>query len=232
MKVEAMLRQIENGRTDLVHVLLASTEVRSVCEKHGTELLRWSSYFGDATACRLLLAQGQLLTALGDDLGLNAAAFHGHWQLCQLLLEHGAPVDHADPQTGETPLHSALTSRDRVRYDLVVQVLLAAGADPNATTKPDVGTGSLMRDSRTKGETPLHRAALFGDPSTLAQLIQAGASLDRLDVRGDSPLAWASWARRPVSVLRLLLYGSHRIHPEYTPIAKSVLGRPMNNRMD
>jgi hypothetical protein len=62
-----------------------------------------------------------------------------------------------------------------MRYDLVVSVLLAAGADPNAATLPGVPTGSFMRDCRTKGETPLHRAAAFGDAGTVLMLLDAGA---------------------------------------------------------
>jgi uncharacterized protein len=221
MNASAILRRVENGRTDLVYELSAD-----VLRQHGADLLGWSAYFGDVTACRILLGAGQALDALGADRGLNGAAFHGHWQLCEFLLENGASVRFVDPITGETPLHSALTNEDRLRYDLVVQVLLRAGADPNTATNPGAPTGAFMRDARTRGETPLHRSALFGSAGTVGLLLNAGAIREARDVFGDTPLAWASWARRPIEVLRALLYDDHRIHPEHKSMRANLLGTP------
>ena len=226
MQTSTLLRRVENGRTDLIQEVLSSADGPAALQAQGTQLLRWCSYFGDVTACRLLLCHGHSLTALGPDLGLNAAAFHGHWQLCEFLLENGSEAGYADAFNGETPLHSALTNEDRLRYDLVVEVLLHAGANPNAATTPGAETGSFMRDARTRGETPLHRAALFGTTKTIDLLLQAGADRERLDADGETPLAWASWARRPAEVLHLLLYGHHQIHLEYKPMRENLLGRP------
>ena len=83
-----------------------------------------------------------------------------------------------------------------------------------------------MRDSRTKGETPLHRAAAFGDEETIRMLLAAGAEIDSPDMHGDSPLAWASWHLRPVAILRLLCYGDFRVHPGYKGMQKNLLGEP------
>ncbi|MGH8245490.1 MAG: ankyrin repeat domain-containing protein [Gammaproteobacteria bacterium] len=47
------------------------------------------------------------MTSLGENVDLNGAAFHGHWQRCQFLIEHGANVNRPLPDTGETPLHAA-----------------------------------------------------------------------------------------------------------------------------
>ena len=175
----------------------------------------------------MLLGAGQSLDTQGSDLGLNAAAFHGHWQLCEFLLENGAPACFANPTTGETALHSAMTDNDRDRFDLVVQVLLHAPVPiQNAVTLPGAPTGAFMRDARTRGEAPLHRAALFGTPSSIALLVDAGAKREAQDAFGETPLAWASWARRPVEVLRPLLYGAQRIHPDYKPMRVNLLGRP------
>lgn len=219
--VPAIVDRIKNGRTDLVYELSADFR-----RQHGPDLLGWSAYFGDVTACRMLLGSGQTLELLGPDLGLNGAAFHGHWQLCEFLLENGASARYIDSTTGETPLHSALSNDDRLRYDLVVKVLLRAGADPNAATIAGEATGAFMRDARTKGETPLHRAALFGTPETIALLLKSGANREARDAFGETPLAWASWARRPTEVLRGLLYGDHRIHPDNKPMRANLLGVP------
>ena len=135
------------------------------------------------------------------------AAFHGDAALCALLIERGADVNYTDPATGETPLHAALCKVNQPVFDDVLKVLLAAGANPNVATIPNVETDHFMRDTRTRGETPLHRAAAFGSEAAIDMLIAAGASIDAKDMSGDSPLSWASWHLRPVRILRKLCYG-------------------------
>jgi len=194
-------------------------------DRDSTSLLQWCAYYGDVSAIKFLLAKGESLQSLGHNLGLDAAAFHGHWRLCQFLVENRADVNLSLPDTGETPLHAALCS-DRLAQDPVVRVLLANGADPNRPTKPSVGTGAFMRDCRTRAETPLHRAAAFGSEVTIQLLLDAGAKIDAKDMNGDSPLTWASWARRPDSILRKLCYGPHSIRPERQTMDASLLGQP------
>ena len=70
-----------------------------------------------------------------------------------------------------------------------------------------------MRDCRTKGETPLHRAAAFGTEEAIQLLLDAGALVDTTDMNGETPLSWASWHLRPASILRKLCYGRFSIHP-------------------
>ena len=93
-------------------------------------------------------------------------------------------------------------------------MLLDAGADPNAATIAEAETGSFMRDSRTRGETPLHRAAAFGGEATVRRLLDAGARPGTRDEAGDTPLSWASWHLRPAAILRLLSFDGQSIHPE------------------
>jgi ankyrin repeat protein len=221
-----MIDRIATGRTDLVFDLLAQGEKATATDSDGVSLLSWCAYYGDVSAIRFLLANGARLEELGEGLGLNVAAFHGHWGLCQFLIENGADVNQSQADTGETPLHSALCTDDRLRYDRVVKVLLAGGADPNRATHPDVETGSFMRDCRTKGETPLHRAAACGTEVTIQLLLNAGARVDAKDEHGDSPLSWASWYRRPASVLRLLCYGDFFVRPDYAGMRAHLLGDP------
>jgi len=130
-----MMDRIANGRTDLVFDYINQGNSAKSQDNDGTSLLQWCAYYGDVSAIKFLLAHGETLQSLGDDLGLNGAAFHGHWQLCQFLIESGADVNSSDPDSGETPLHSALSSH-RPSQNLVVKVLLGGGADPNRATKP------------------------------------------------------------------------------------------------
>jgi len=221
------LSRVVAGRTDLVVEYLNAGGDARTRDDSGTSLLSWCAYYGDVSAIRVLLLADESLSNLGPDLGLNGAAFHGHWRLCQFLLEHGAPANYQLPETLETPLHAALCKDDRVAYDPVVKVLLAAGAKPNAVTAPGVATGSFMRDCRTRAETPLHRAAAFGGEQTIQMLLDAGADLELRDMHGDSPLSWASWYRRPTAVLRLLTFGPHKIHPQNRSMRANVVGDPI-----
>ena len=201
-----IIARIAAGRTDLVFDHLARGGQATDSDTDGVRLIAWCARYGDVSAIRHLLAHGELLESLGANLDLEGAAFHGHWRLCEFLLEHGADASRADPVTGETALHAALCKPNRPAYDLVVKVLLAAGADPDHATKPGAETGGFMRDCRTRGETPLHRAAAFGSEAVIRMLLEAGASRDAKDAHGDSPLSWASWHTRPDAVLRLLCY--------------------------
>lgn len=209
-----MLERITNGRTDLVFDYLAAGHPATAKDAHGRPIISWCAYHGDVSALRYLLARGETLAALGDNLGLNGAAFHGHWQLVQFLIECGADVNHPLPHTAETPLHAALCKANRPIYDHVVAILLAAGADPNATTRPGLETGGFMRDVRTRGETPLHRAAAFGTTRSVELLLEHGADREARDAHGDTPLSWASWHLRPPAILRLLCYGDFSVHPQ------------------
>ncbi|MGE0640129.1 MAG: ankyrin repeat domain-containing protein [Thermoanaerobaculia bacterium] len=225
MREKELLRRIADGRTDLVRDFVEGGGGATSRTVEGDTLVERCAWYGDVSAVRFLLAAGASLAVLGADFGLGAAAFHGHWQLCEFLLEQGADVDSAG-DSGETPLHAALCTPDRGAHDLVVEVLLAHGADPNRPTRPGVETGSFMRDCRTRGETSLHRAAAFGTSATIDLLLASGASREARDAHGDSPLSWASWYARPDEILRRLLFGDLSIHPERVPMRVALRGRP------
>ena len=205
-----MFDQIANGRTDLVFDFVTAGHAATSSDQSGVSLLQWCSYYGDVSAMKFLLAHGESLQSLEDDYDLSAAAFHGHARLCQFLIEHHADVNKPLRDTGESPLHAAICTANRQAHDAVVDVLLGNGANPNCVTKPAVATDHFMRDCRTKGETPLHRAAAFGTEATIQMLLDARARVDVKDMNGDSPLAWASWYLRPRSILRKLCYGDFR----------------------
>lgn len=208
-----MLDTIAAGRTDRIHDHLAGGG--SARAQHaGVSLLRWCAHHGDVSALRLLLAHGAELAELGPNLDLSGAAFHGHWRLVEFLLEQGADARHADVDSGETALHLAVSRANRPQRLRCVRALLRAGADPDAPTRAGADTGAFMRDSRCRGETPLHRAAAYADAACIEALLAAGARREARDAHGDSPLAWASWHLRPAAVLRLLCFGPHRLHPD------------------
>ena len=226
MTKDGFLERIANGRTDLVWDYVAEGQSAIAQTRDGVRLLQWCAHFGDVSAMQFLLDHGESLTSLGTNLGLGDAAFHGHWQLCEFLIENGADVNAGADETGETPLHCALSTPHRHAHDIVVEVLLIHGADPNRVTKPSVETEAFMRDCRTRGETALHRAAAFGTEDIIELLLGAGAAREAKDVNGDTPLSWASWYARPDGILRRLCYGTFTVHPDRLPMRMALLGRP------
>lgn len=218
---EHQYRQLQQGRTDFILCITAGQSLQQ------PELLSLACYYGDVSALRYLLQQGCPLFGAELDSRLREAAFHGHWQLTQFLLELGADVNSKDPDSDETALLAAVMLTDPLKASRIVTLLLASGAEPKATTRPGAATGMLMRDCRCQGETALHRAAAYASDDIIRQLLAAGAELTRLDIAGRSALSWASQARRPADVLRLLLYPPFQIHPNYRPMAENLLGMPL-----
>jgi ankyrin repeat protein len=221
-----LIDRIANGRTDLVFDFVSAGHPATFTDDGGATLISWCAYYGDVSAIRFLLSKGERLEALGPNLGLGAAAFHGHWRLCEFVLEHGADANHADPDSSETALHAALCTATRPGCAVAIKVLLAAGADPNWRTRPGAPTGGFMRDCRTKGETALHRAAAFGSVDTIQLLLDAGATIDARDMNGDTPLGWASWYTRPDAVLRKLCYGEFYVREGRQSMEAYLLGEP------
>jgi len=226
----SLLDKISDGRTDLVFEYLSAGKPANSRDEGGVPLIKWCAYYGDASAIKYLLANGESLKTLGENLDLSGAAFHGYWRLCQFLIESGADVNYRERETGETPLHAAFCKASSTAHALVVKVLLANGSNPNAATKPGAQTGAFMRDCKTKAETPLHRAAAFGSEETIQVLLDAGAAIDAKDMNGDSPLTWASWHLRPDPILRILCYGTFSIHPERRSMEAYLLGTPHTSR--
>jgi palmitoyltransferase len=204
--IHDMLSEIQSGRTDQVVPYLDAGGDPKHIDPDGLSLLQWCAYHGDATAVRTLIGAGAPATQLGENLDLNGAVFHGHVCLVRCLIELGADVNHSLADTGETPLHAALCKSGDDRFDTIVKRLIHAGANPNCTTRAGATTDAFMRDVRTRGESPLHRAAAFGSADVIRTLLAAGAQIDFRDTNGDSPLGWASWHLRPRSILRLLCF--------------------------
>jgi len=205
------LDRISRGRTDLVFDLLKRPDWNDALRQGRIKVLQWFVYYNDVTALKAVLRAGGDLSSLDLNDELGNAAFFGHWRVCDFLLGHGADARAAHPETGETPLHNALTKAGRPYYSYVVRLLLEHGADVNARTTPGKETGAFMRDVRTRGETPLHRAAAYADEAIIELLIGHGADREARDAHGDSPISWASRHLRPGRILSLLAFGEHRI---------------------
>ncbi len=206
-----ILDRISRGRTDLVFELLRLPDWRQALHAGPFGPLQWFVYYNDVTALKAVLRAGGDLASIDLDEELGHAAFFGHWKVCDFLVGHGADVNAANPETGETPLHNALAKAGRPYFLYVIRLLVEHGANVDARTVPGRETGAFMRDVRTRGETPLHRAAAYADAATIEYLLENGADREARDAHGDSPLSWASAHLRPGRILALLTFGEHRI---------------------
>jgi ankyrin repeat protein len=139
---------------------------------------------------------------------LIGIAYVNQLECVRLLLEAGAEPNATTSNTGETPLHAALSGAGEnisaADRHAVVKLLIEHGADPNRRTIPGQATLAYWRDVRTRGETPLHRAAAYAPEQTVAFLLKSGADKTIRDANGDSPQSWASWHWRPKSLIDLL----------------------------
>ncbi len=232
MEKEALLDLISRGRTDLVFDLLALPDWRSILEEGDVKPLQWFVYYNDTTALKAVMNAGGDLKSINLDTELGHASFFGHWKVADFLIKHGADVNYSLPDTGETPLHSALCKAGRPYFIYVLKVLVENGANVNAKTIPGMETGGFMRDVRTKGETPLHRAAAYGDEEMISYLIERGADREAPDANGDSPLTWASEHLRPGSILKLLAFPPHYIGDSHVSRITSDHGQGWGNGME
>ena len=104
-------------------------------------------------------------------------------------LAAGAKPKARDGLMGRTPLHRAARSNGN---PAVIEVLLAAGADPKKRDKSK--------------STPLHRAAWFNEnPEVVQALLAAGADVNARDEGKDTPLHDAARFNENVRVVQALL---------------------------
>ncbi|MBX2897082.1 MAG: ankyrin repeat domain-containing protein [Cyclobacteriaceae bacterium] len=232
MHPNQILELISRGRTDFIFQFLKLSDWKSQLHAGSVKPLQWLIYYNDVTGLRAVLEAGGDLSSLNIDEELGNAAFFGHWKVCDFLINHGANVNAVVPLTHETPLHAAVSKAGRPHYYYVVKLLVEKGANVNAQTKAGKETGAFMRDVRTKGETPLHRAAAYCDERTITFLLEHGANKTLKDAHGNSPLSWASEHLRPGSVLALLSYGDYKISDSHITKNTSDHGAGWGTGMD
>jgi ankyrin repeat protein len=233
MTTKEILSYISRGRTDFILQLMKEPDWKELLRQGTVKPLQWLVYFNDTTGLKAVLEAGETLDSININEELGNAAFFGHWKVCDFLINNGADVNApADNKTKETPLHNALAKAGRPYYFYVVKLLVEKGADVNAKTIPGMETGAFMRDVRTKGETPLHRAAAYADEQTIRYLLENGADKEAKDMNGDSPLTWASEHLRPGTILSLLSYSNYTIGEAHKTKNTSDHGQGWGNGMD
>ena len=166
---------------------------------------------GSAAMIRRLLAaraDANAADATGESV-LMAAVRAGSPEAVRVLIDHGARVNHAEPEIG----HTALMWAVRTNHAEIIRLLLAAGATVDATTRvgerpavrpPGAGGGShgvgIVRSGvppqgeqlpTPGGMTPLLFAARDGQLDATRLLVESGARLNTADPNGLTPLLMA-----------------------------------------
>ncbi|CAH1407609.1 unnamed protein product [Nezara viridula] len=162
----------------------------------GDQLLLHSSLLNDSQSCERAFEKGADPNASQDDkvTALHIAAEKGFSvftaTLIKCSIEYGKKLDlNGKTIFGNTPLVLAIM-HDNIE---VMEMLLAAGADPN---KP-----------HTFERTPLHIAAFFGRVRATVILINYEANVNVVDCFDQTPLSLSLIARNSASLVKHLLKG-------------------------
>ena len=204
-----LLKAAGRGDTAAIEDLIQRGADPNCRDQWGNTPLSTAAWEGNLEAMDLLHKKGADISREcyeNNDL-LCHAAFNAQVDSVKWLLSKGADPKRVSEKTGESPLHFAISKKDDSRRTDIVRLLVEAGADVNLKTIAGEETGCFMRDAFLKGETPLHRAAAYGDKEMVQILLEAGADPSIKDANGDTPISWGSWHLRPNDILGLLLYG-------------------------
>lgn len=142
----------------------------------------------DPAQLRQLLAQGADVNQLdaGGNAPLVMAAYLGHTEIVQMLLEHGADVGAVDPDMKATALHAAAYAGRTEAARLLIQYHI-----------------EIDRQGPRNGYTALHDAIWQGHVETARLLIEAGADLTLINHDRQTALAFAR-ARHQSAIVSLI----------------------------
>lgn len=175
------------GRIDIMEMLVKAGAQIHARDSRGYSALHCAAMGIDQQATVYLLAAGLQVDAV-DSLGrtpLHYAADFGNHAIAEALIGHGASINIKDKE-GCTPWHFAA----RVKS-------IGLGIFGNS------GQEFNLDDTDNYGRTPLHYAALSGNPGPMKSFIENDADLNIKDKNQRTPLHYA--ARVGIAGVKLLL---------------------------
>ncbi|XP_070515069.1 ankyrin repeat domain-containing protein 17 isoform X3 [Cardiocondyla obscurior] len=213
------------GYVNIIKLLLShGAEINSrTGSKLGISPLMLAAMNGHTAAVKLLLDMGSDINAqieTNRNTALTLACFQGRHEVVSLLLDRKANVEHR-AKTGLTPLMEAASGG----YVEVGRVLLAKGADVNATPVPSsrdtaltiaadkghcrfvellLSKGTQVEVKNKKGNSPLWLAANGGHLNVVDLLYHAGADIDSQDNRKVSCLM-AAFRKGHIKVVKWMV---------------------------
>ncbi len=171
-------------------------------DEHGNSVLGC----GDIKMTEFLLTIGAdpAIPSYNNHSAAGIAAFFGEYDRIKILLDAGADPNQVREETGESPLHLATCKINKPGTTQCVGFLLSYGADPNHQALEGVGSDCFNGNLWVVAETPLHRAAAYGEMKMNQLLLEHGGDISLKDCYGYLPLDWAARMWRDHDVLRLL----------------------------
>lgn len=203
---DRMLAAAINFDLPTVEDLVAQGANINYTDAWGNRAVFAAAWEGNTQALDLFYKLGAKISFEDANLLCNSA-FNGKVDSVKWLLDKGEDPDFSFADTGENALHYTICKTSEIDERMkIVKILIEAGTDVNKKTVAGKPTLCFMRDAYLKGETPLHRAAAFGNITMIKMLLDAGADPSMKDANGDTPISWGSWYLRDSDVLRLLIY--------------------------
>ena len=187
-----------NGDTEMISYLLKNGADKKIVDVKGETALFRAARNGHKKAVELLLnsdptkAKMEVNTAdkmehlTTANTPLLAAAFKGHTDVVQFLIEKGAEVNHTD-----TNDNSALTLAARMKQTENMSAA-DASAKRTATIAALVEKGAIIDHTDSIGATALHYLAELGDVAAIKLLAEKKANLNVQDSAGRTPLIAAA----------------------------------------
>ena len=188
---------------------------------------------------RIIIEYPQDVNAIAGsfEFPLVAALCKKHFQVAELLLEHGGSV-HVRNKRQQTVLHVALDQHDEVSLDAVL-FILRHGADVNAQsddlwtplhlaviteklsfTRALLDHQADVNSRNDQGQSPLHLLARLGtsqgedDGSDIVKLLlERGANVDEKDNNNATPLHFACYKKK-LNIVRVLLDHGAKVDAE------------------
>ena len=187
------------GNTSMVAALLAAGSVDQAVGQEADRDVQFALHYaaegGYVEIARLLVNAGGDLNVRNVDNGtpLHVAAYRGHLEVARLLISAGASINCVD-DWGDTPLHDAAHIK---RGAGVVRLLIDAGCKLDVENRKQsqplhlaatggadetirclLAFGANVNSVGGSFGTPLRAALSQGERSTLAVLLEAGATID------------------------------------------------------
>ena len=160
-----------------------------------------------------------------DIIPLNyAVQYNSNPEIVQYLLDSGADINNVNI-AGEFPIMQAIHNRQDVEPEILISMLLEAGADPNIGLKNDlhplssainqrldieiieklIEAGSEVNFEDQFGETPLVSSANYRDLELMELLLDSGADPNMKNYQGYTALTAATSFDTSIEVVEMLL---------------------------
>lgn len=217
----------KTGNKEVAELLISKgADVNSKVEGRGDSKdtpLHWAASFGSIGVAQLLIAKraevnvknrsGRTPLHVVMQRSLNIKALNANISpdkllIVKLLIEHGAEINDARDDIGQTILHLAAVTLNREMLEL----MLGRNLDVNAKDED--------------GRTPLHLAAGVGNKENVELLLDRGADVNAMDNFNSTPLHKAAEANN-VLLTKLLLVRSADVNTRdmlgFTPLHQAVL---------